>query len=468
MNNIVAEIVELLKDGTDTIERETNLHRYIGKVICGFIAEALVLLDDGLWLEYKKQGAGSERKDCRTLITAYGEVELRRRLVRLPNGRTVYPLDEAMGFGKRERFSPYLQYVIAGIATKCTYRDTAAAVGALTNVTISHTQVGTILKRVGQAYTQWEDARLSVEVPTEEKLKKPAVLRIEGDAVEISGKGKKRIEIHRFQIAEGVETHGNRHSLIGTYCVAATQHAKAVEKMQSYIEQHYDLSQTLVLSNSDGGPGYGKDVFDTMLGMTGRHEHFRDAYHVNKKCKERLNFVPKELSRQFQRSLWQHDKAKVTTQLDTMESLAEDDCQVEQLKRLRAYLDRNWEYLVPVKMRGITEELKGLGTCESNHRPFSFRMKRQGKSWGVEGAEAIANIISGLRNGDLTQALSAQNPQFAKKADKTYKNAVRNALKKSKAIPHIGAHAGSIWTECPTSSAIGQLAKFINFGGMIA
>ena len=69
-----------------------------------------------------------------------------------------------------------------------------------------------------------------------------------------------------------------------------------------------------------------------------------------------------------------HDKAKVTTQLDTMESLAEDDCQVEQLKRLRAYLDRNWEYLVPVKMRGITEELKGLGTCESNHRPFSFRM----------------------------------------------------------------------------------------------
>ena len=97
MNNIVAEIVELLKDGTDTIERETNLHRYIGKVICGFIAEALVLLDDGLWLEYKKQGAGSERKDCRTLITAYGEVELRRRLVRLPDGRTVYPLDEAMG-----------------------------------------------------------------------------------------------------------------------------------------------------------------------------------------------------------------------------------------------------------------------------------------------------------------------------------------------------------------------------------
>ena len=119
-------------------------------------------------------------------------------------------------------------------------------------------------------------------------------------------------------------------------------------------------------------------------------------------------------------------------------------------------------------MRGITEKLKGLGTCESNHRPFSFRMKRQGKSWGVKGAEAIANIISGLRNGDLTQALSVQNPQFAKKADKTYKNAVRNALKKSKAIPHIGAHAGSIWTECPTSSAIGKLAKFINFGGMIA
>ena len=62
MNNIVAEIVELLKDGTDTIERETNLHRYIGKVICGFIAEALVLLDDGLWLEYKKTGSRQRTK----------------------------------------------------------------------------------------------------------------------------------------------------------------------------------------------------------------------------------------------------------------------------------------------------------------------------------------------------------------------------------------------------------------------
>lgn len=169
MNNIVAEIVELLKDGTDTIERETNLHRYIGKVICGFIAEALALLDDGLWLEYKKEGAGSERKDCRTADHSLWRGRTAAALG--SSAQTAGPgvsLDEAMGFGKRERFSPYLQYIIAGIATKCTYRDTAAAVGALTNVTISHTQVGTILKRVGQAYTQWEDARLAAEVPTEE------------------------------------------------------------------------------------------------------------------------------------------------------------------------------------------------------------------------------------------------------------------------------------------------------------
>lgn len=142
---------------------------------------------------------------------------------------------------------------------------------------------------------------------------------------------------------------------------------------------------------------------------------------LNKKCKERLNFVPKALSRQFQRSLWQHGRAELTTQLDTIESLAEDDCQVEQIRRLRAYLDRNWEYLAPLKTRGITEELKSLGTCESNHRPFSFRMKRQGKSWGVDGAEAIANIISGTRNGDLTQALSAQNPQLRRRQIKPTK-----------------------------------------------
>ena len=42
--------------------------------------------------------------------------------------------------------------------------------------------------------------------------------------------------------------------------------------------------------------------------------------HVNKKCKERLNFVPKELSRQFQRSLWQHGAADAGWMLILLEA----------------------------------------------------------------------------------------------------------------------------------------------------
>ena len=39
------------------------------------------------------------------------------------------------------------------------------------------------------------------------------------------------------------------------------------------------LSKTIVLSNSDGGPGYTAAVFEDILGRTKRHEDFLDSYH---------------------------------------------------------------------------------------------------------------------------------------------------------------------------------------------
>lgn len=52
----------------------------------------------------------------------------------------------------------------------------------------------------------------------------------------------------------------------------------------------YNLKDTVVISNSDGGSGYEKEQFEYIIGRCERHEHFRDRYHVNRKIKERLQF----------------------------------------------------------------------------------------------------------------------------------------------------------------------------------
>ena len=466
MKNIVAEIVEVLKSSKDTIELEQRVHKKLGEFSCEILSKALGLLDDELWREYQQQGARSCHRDDRTLVTSYGEVKIKRRLLKLEDGHSFYALDQEMGFMKRQRMSPYLQYCVAQIASKSSYRATAKAVDVLTNVSLSHAQVGNILKTVGKAYKAYEQTQLEHEVPIDAKLKRPKVLRIEGDAVEIKGRHGKRKSLHRFQIAEGVEQSGQRHRLTDTHCVSSLNHAEAVRQIKGYLEQNYDLSETVVLSNSDGGPGYGKEVFDEILGATGAHEHFRDSYHVNEKCKQRLNFVTKDLVADLQRKIWQYDEEGVHTLLDTAESLAEDTTQLEQVKRLGAYLKRNWKYLKPLSMRKTGIRVKGLGACESNHRLYSYRMKKQGRIWSEAGAEAIAKIITGQRNGDLARAMSQHKEGYARKPSREYKDAVRNALKKLKAIPHIGAQMGRIAMNCPSSSAIGRLSQSISFCGI--
>ena len=76
---------------------------------------------------------------------------------------------------------------------------------------------------------------------------------------------------------------------------------------------------TLVITNSDGGSGYEKDKFDTIIGYCHEHEHFRDAYHVNRKVKERLSF-DKKLEELMIKEIKKHDWSLVESVCATAES----------------------------------------------------------------------------------------------------------------------------------------------------
>lgn len=86
------------------------------------------------------------------------------------------------------------------------------------------------------------------------------------------------------------------------------------------IEKNYDLRNTIIVSNSDGGSGYEKEEFEAIIGQTKRHEHFKDTYHVNRKFKVRLSF-DKKMSGIMIKS---YDWNKVLAVLDSVESRIDD------------------------------------------------------------------------------------------------------------------------------------------------
>ena len=60
--------------------------------------------------------------------------------------------------------------------------------------------------------------------------------------------------------------------------------------------------------------------------------------------------------------------------------------------------------------------------------------------WSKDGGLAMVKVISGLKNGDLEQALAGELCRISMKTRKEYRNAVREALKKPLFVSYVGVH----------------------------
>ncbi|WP_295271975.1 ISLre2 family transposase [Selenomonas sp.] len=464
MDTIIADVLKILKDAEDSISWEERVRSYLSELVCTLLGTAMECLDDELAEDWKKEGWRVERRDARTILSTFGPMTFVRRRMEKDDEAGCYPLDTAMGFRAYKRMTAYCEYLIATIAAGATYRQMALAVSTLTPNTISHQQVGNIVRSVGTCCEKQEETEKAA-VDVGQELRQPEVLMIEGDAVAIRPQGtQKHLEIHRYQIAEGVRKNGKRRELVGTHYVASFSRQDAMDQMAAYLGSHYDLRNTIVLSNSDGGSGYEKEVFDELIGEALRHEHFRDRYHVNQKIKDRAGWAGKALNNALHKALRERSWERVCTVLDTMAANAGDERQGENVEKLRSYLQRNWDYLAGMEERRLGKYAGSLGTCESNHRLYSYRMKKQGRRWGQDGGRAMVRLLTALKNGELRKAMTETEDTFQKKYTPDFRGAVRRALKAVKFQEHEGIKHGNIALNAPSSSAVGYLAKVLSAG----
>lgn len=460
MESIITDLVKVMKEETSFLRREKAMMHFFSQLIIFLAQEAFRQLDDELFIEAKAQGYQSDRKSSRTVTFLFGTVTFHRRRMKNAAGDIYYPLDKFLGIRKGSRYSSLVLRNVAELGSMMVYRHVAKAIDCLTSWSMSHQNVQQLVVQTGtliQARSTREERYDGVV----EKKKVP-FLYLEGDGVQIHGQKKQSLEIHRFQVCEGKQKDGQRSTLIHPYFISDLNRQKAQREMMHYLQANYDLRDTVVVSNSDGGSGYEKAVFDELALGCLRHEHFRDRYHVQRKVKERLYFVP-QLQPKMQEALRQYDWDKVQTCLDTAESLIEEDEEKanEQLRLLSAYFVRNWPYLRPLKDRGVQDPQACIGTIESTHRKITYRMKRQGRLWTKTGATAMIQVIDSLRNHEINGWLNQydERPQEDIEREQKWKKMKRAVQKKPKFYSHEGAFSGQIAEGYAKSSPLGQFSN---------
>src|SRR5690625_287154 len=201
------------------------------------------------------------------------------------NGQARYPLDELLGFRKRQRYSPFVEVKAAELASENTYRESARILNELTAIQVSHTTVQDMVKRVGKAQAE-ADQKLVEELEEAASLpdgKKVDFLYAEADGVFVRDLQKgKHIEVSHGMIYEGWDKNGNRVSLKQPQVIMTTQSIDQFwDEMKSITAHKYSLENTQIVSNSDGGNGYSAERFQSAFSQS-RYPllHQLDAYHI--------------------------------------------------------------------------------------------------------------------------------------------------------------------------------------------
>ena len=276
-----------------------------------------------------------------------------------------------------------------------------------------------------------------------------------------------RLEFHRYQICEGIRnvTYKRRERVNAKEFVSLSR-LDALNEAKEYLANTYDLTDTLIISNADGGAGYTKKDFGEIVGHCSKHEHFLDVFHLNKKIKDRLCFVQELQGKLIYALEFKYDRDLVYTILNTVESKLIDELDTaqnyEHLARLRSYIDSHRDDIKPFKMRNL-KVTKAIGSCESNHRKYTYRVKGQGKYWSKAGLEGMLRILTCIKNHDLEQWLNSnfETGKLISLDRKKLQAAARDSLKRRHET-HIGIQHGALTTEVAGGSYLSKFNRMLN------
>lgn len=386
----------------------------------------------------------------RTINFCFGPVTFQRRYYRDQG----FYLDNELKIKPRKRLSSYFTLMMAKIAQTTTMRNTADILNMFFDSGIS---VDSVMKAVHQLGPKvFQKTILSENREVNRKV--PQNLVIEGDAVAIKIKNHYE-SVHHYQVYE--HYHGKKHDCHNFFSLGS--HEKLETRVREYLDVHYRLNNQTIFLGSDAGPGYEPQRMLELIPVQAHGEYILDRYHCLRKIENTMG-QHEFLTCKAINAAKNHDKEKLTLILDTYEAQDLTAKQREDLIRLKAYLDRNWNYIPTTKERGYSG-VGNLGSIESSHRALTYRIKKQGKVWSKRGAEAMISLIEARVNHELDDSLESilkevtALPTTADLNLEINSKIIRSLFKKAKK-PSKGVFNGKVRVDAPVTSFIGKISKF--------
>ncbi|WP_251421864.1 MULTISPECIES: ISLre2 family transposase [Lactococcus] len=396
--------------------------------------------EQGALLE--KEGWTYKETAERRVMFTFGEVLLVRRCY-TKNGKRRYPVDEYLDLLPYSRYSKGLLYKMASTAVDLTCRKAAAHFKELLHLDISKDAVHKARKMVTQLYKEREEYRFFEEEEFMNK-KEIDILYIEGDGLIISTpefmNDKKKTDFAHFLIHEGIEKeYGMRGKTVNKHEIWSSSNKKAREEVLDYLHNHYEIRKdTLLITNSDMGHGYTPYVFEEIAkAFSCKHEHFWDRYHLNKEISMMMKPFPDSFEKALFQAITDHNKREAREVLTQVEQLIPEE-EVEFLEKFSKFsrkLLRNFSYTQTPEMRGLSPIV--LGIMESNHTKMSYRMKKQGRYWSVEGALTMGRMIIDKMEGRLYDLFFGEWREKYAKYKSIEQLSVQQFLRKSYIPPEI-------------------------------
>nr|WP_263853212.1 ISLre2 family transposase [Limosilactobacillus reuteri] len=332
-------------------------------------------------------------KQPQTLNFIFGPVTFQRRYYQAGTKKREFYLDQQLKIKPRRRLSPHYLMMMAKIAQTTTMRNTADILNLVFDSGITADSVMHAVHELGN------------------------------------------------QIANQII---NRHDFL-----SVGHQGRLEARLSDYLARHYKLAGQTVFLASDAGPGYEPAKLLSLVPQGAHGEYFLDRYH----CLQKIEYTlgrHNELAMRAIKAVRHHDQAELTIILDTYESQNLTEKQADDLMRLRKYLQRNWRYILSPQMRGF-KDIHLIGSVESSHRAFTYRMKKQGKSWTKQGAKAMIGLIEARMNGELQASLNTILEQLT----------VLPRVAQTRLLQEMHIRTGEFLRKAPTKPSIGAVQGII-------
>lgn len=466
MGTIVSKLYKLIQQTDNLMDFEESVRFFMYELFTSTLGDIFTNINNVIVEEKKAEGWTVEKNDKREIQFSFGMVCFTHTLMYDSEGNAHYPFDEWAGFKKYQRRSPFVEVKVAEMASEITYRDTAHVLKEWTAVDISHTTVGTIVKKVGKAQAK-ADEEMVIELEESAELpegKQVDFLYAEADGVFVRGTAKKKShEVSHAILYEGWEENGKRVSLRQPKAIMTTQPTSSFWKeVQAITAHYYSLEKTQVVTNSDGGSGYTAEKFQEAFSQSQYPVlNQLDSYHVYQGLNRALGVAKSEYKEKVRKALNERDIDHFNLWLDTYESTLNDPEKIDGVEKFRSYILRNWERIIDWRehVDHPPNDARSLGAMESNQRRITYRMKKRGMHWSSDGAEAMVKVKQGILNSTLREAY-LQDLKRSVRKQREVKRVVRlSAHLHQSTLPSIGVKQGTITVNAPHSSAIGELAK---------